>query len=88
MAFVTKLVPGLLSALPKLKDFAKSMSVGVGRIPRGEIGLVIVAVGLSRGLITEPIYVEITGMVILTSIIAPILLTKVYEGIEIETPLE
>ena len=88
IAIITKLGPGFLFSLPKFKNVAKCIRVGVGRIPRGEIGIVVAALGLSRAFISNTLYLEITGMVILTSIIAPLILTKMYEAIEIEAPLE
>ncbi len=88
IAFITKLGPGFLFSLPKFRNATKSVRVGIGRIPRGEIGIVVAALGLSKAFISDTLYLEITGMVILTSIIAPLILAKMYEAIEIEAPLE
>lgn len=40
-------------------------------IPRGEVGVVIAALGLSAGVFTQQIYAVIVAMSLLTSIIAP-----------------
>jgi Kef-type K+ transport system membrane component KefB len=47
-------------------------------VPRGELGLVIASLGLSRELIDQPIYIQAVGMIILTSFITPIILSRLY----------
>ena len=79
IAIATKFVGCFLVALLKLRDLMKSIRLGVGMIPRGEIGLIIAAIGLNRGILPETIYVESIGMVILTSLIAPMILSKLFE---------
>ena len=57
-------------------------------VPRGELGLIIAGLALSRGVIAESVYVETVWMVILTSIIAPVILSKLYRitPTEVEEP--
>lgn len=78
IAFATKFSGTVFTALPKLKSWAKSVRVGVGMVPRGELGLVIANLGLSRGLISQAVYIQAVGMVIFTSLIAPIILSRLY----------
>ena len=84
IAIITKFAGCFLAALVKLRDLMKSVRLGVGMIPRGEIGLIIAAIGLKRGVLPETIYMESIGMVIITSLIAPIILSKLYEAIPTE----
>ncbi|MEM1584122.1 MAG: cation:proton antiporter [Nitrososphaerota archaeon] len=78
IAFATKFLGSALTSLPKLRNWIKAVRVGVGMVPRGELGLVIASLGLSRGLISQTIYIQAVGMVILTSFITPIILSRLY----------
>lgn len=88
IASVTKFAGCFATALPKLRDSGKAMRLAVGMIPRGELGLIIATIGLTHNLVSEVLYLEAIGMIILTSFIAPILLSKMCEAIEIEASLE
>lgn len=60
--------------------------IGVGMVPRGEVALIIIGIGLSHGILSE----ELTGvgilMILLTSVLAPVhldrLLKKKQSGVE------
>jgi len=45
--------------------------VGVGMIPRGEVGIVIAGIGLAEGAVTEQFFAVVVGMSILTTVAAP-----------------
>lgn len=69
LALVTKLAGGWLGALrlgPR-----SALIVGVGMIPRGEVGIVVAALGLSAGVFGDMLYAVIIAMSLLTSVIAP-----------------
>ncbi|MGH8146096.1 MAG: cation:proton antiporter [Rhodanobacteraceae bacterium] len=69
LALVTKLAGGWLGAIrlgPR-----SALTVGVGMIPRGEVGIVVAALGLSAGVFGDLLYAVIIAMSLLTSIIAP-----------------
>jgi Kef-type K+ transport system membrane component KefB len=55
------------------------LAIGVGMIPRGEVGLVFAAVGSDSGALSEALEVAIILMVILTTFIAPPLLRVVFQ---------
>ncbi|MEK6224313.1 MAG: cation:proton antiporter, partial [Thermodesulfobacteriales bacterium] len=55
------------------KGISKSV-VGVGMIPRGEVGLIFAQVGLTYGIFTSELFSAITVMVMLTTFVAPPLL--------------
>lgn len=50
------------------------LSVGLGMIPRGEVGLIFASVGKGLGVISDSIFSAVVIMVIVTTIITPILL--------------
>ncbi len=58
------------------------LAIGVGMIPRGEVGLVFVAVGSSSGVLTPSLEAGIVVMVIATTFIAPALLRLVFKSEE------
>jgi len=78
VAVATKFVGCFMAAMIKLRNVLGSARIGIGMVPRGELGLIIAGLALSRGVVAEPIYVETVWMVILTSIIAPVILSKLY----------
>lgn len=67
------------------------LAIGVGMIPRGEVGLVFAGVGSASGVISPPLEAAIIMMVILTTFLAPPLLRIVFkEGagkMKSETPV-
>ncbi|MBW4649715.1 MAG: cation:proton antiporter [Kastovskya adunca ATA6-11-RM4] len=63
------------------------LAIGVGMIPRGEVGLVFAGVGAASGALSEATEAAIIMMVILTTFIAPPLLRLVFEEpAEVTTP--
>lgn len=62
--------------------------VGVGMIPRGEVGMVVAQIGMSMGVIPNHIYGIVVFMAIVTTVIAPPLLTWAFRGEEAGPPKE
>lgn len=56
------------------------LRVGVGMIPRGEVGMVVAQLGLSLGVIEKPIYAVVVLMTVVTTMVAPPLLKWAYRG--------
>ncbi|BCL36827.1 cation:proton antiporter [Nostoc sp. MS1] len=54
------------------------LAIGVGMIPRGEVGLVFAGVGAASGALSKPLGAAIIMMVILTTFLAPPLLKFVF----------
>lgn len=59
---------------------ADALRIGVGMIPRGEVGLVVAQLGLAMGVISQHIYGVVIFMAVATTLIAPPLLAIVYRG--------
>jgi Kef-type K+ transport system membrane component KefB len=51
-----------------------SLTVGVGMIPRGEVGLITASLGWAAGLVTRDVYVQVVALVLLTTLLTPALL--------------
>ena len=60
------------------------LAVGVGMVPRGEVGLVFAGVGAASGVLTESLDAAIIVMVIFTTFLAPPLLRMVFKEDEAE----
>jgi Kef-type K+ transport system membrane component KefB len=58
------------------------LAIGIGMIPRGEVGLVFLGVGSASGALSKPTEAAIVMMVILTTFLAPPLLRIVFGGAE------
>jgi Kef-type K+ transport system membrane component KefB len=69
----------------------RMMQVGVGMVPRGEVGIVVAQLGLSMGVISGELYGVVIFMAVATTLIAPILLRPLFASEpafygEIDTP--
>jgi Kef-type K+ transport system membrane component KefB len=68
VAIVGKIVTGwAVFGQPGINRWA----IGVGMIPRGEVGLVFAGIGSASGVLSKPLEVSIIIMVILTTFLAP-----------------
>lgn len=55
-----------------------AIRVGIGMIPRGEVGMVVAQIGLGMGVITPPVYAITVFMAVATTMVAPALLRWAY----------
>ena len=63
------------------------LAIGIGMIPRGEVGLVFAGIGAASGILDKPLQAAIIIMVILTTFVAPPLLRFAFqEEEEAENP--
>lgn len=68
IAIIGKLITGwAVFGQPEINRFA----IGVGMIPRGEVGLVFAGIGSASGVLDKPLEVSIIIMVIVTTFLAP-----------------
>ncbi|MBT9316741.1 cation:proton antiporter [Leptothoe spongobia] len=61
------------------QDGINRLAIGVGMIPRGEVGLVFAGVGAASGVLSESLDAAIIVMVIFTTFLAPPLLRLVFK---------
>lgn len=80
LACITKYVGCGLGA--KISDRNADMTsvsiIGVGMVPRGEVGIIVASIGKSLGVLSAEWYAIIVMMCIATTIIAPPILSKLY----------
>jgi len=72
VGIITKAAGGLLGA----RSIGRwgATAVGVGMVPRGEVGIVVANLGLAAGLLTGELFSAIVVAVVLTTVVAPYLL--------------
>ena len=78
VALVTKLI-GCGAGAWSL-GLKRAAQVGVGMMPRGEVGLVVAQIGLSLGVIEARLYAVVLFMSVATTLIAPPLLTVLFKS--------
>lgn len=82
VAIIGKIVTGwVVFGVPGINRWA----IGVGMIPRGEVGLVFAGIGSASGVLDKPLEVSIIIMVILTTFLAPPFL-RIAFGDPVEPP--
>jgi len=79
VAIVSKMVGCGIPAAFFLKGRSKGIKVGYGMISRGEVGLIVAGVAISAGAITQSVYAAILGMIMITTVLAPLLLRRAYD---------
>ena len=75
LGVTAKVVAGLLGA-GGLGHWG-ALVVGVGMAPRGEVGIVVVQLGLGLGLLTTDLFSAVLVAVVLTTVAAPLLLSVI-----------
>jgi Kef-type K+ transport system membrane component KefB len=78
LAIVGKLIGGSLGARPMGRTSA--LIVGVGMVPRGEVGIIVAAAGLGAAAISQGLYASVVVMSIATSVLAPSILGRLFQA--------
>jgi len=86
LGIITKVFGGVIGA--RSAGRWGSLAVGVGMAPRGEVGIVVVTLGLSLGLLSPALFSAVLVAVVLTTVAAPILLNLVVPRAAAETVAE
>ena len=77
--FVIAIIGKLISGLGAFSLKANKLVIGIGMIPRGEVGLIFASMGLATGVLNSSDYSALTVMVMLTTFIAPPLLYRFFK---------
>jgi Kef-type K+ transport system membrane component KefB len=72
VAALTKVVGAWLGA--RGMGGRNALFVGIGMVPRGEVGIIVAGIGRAAGVIDDQLFAVIVGMSVLTTLIAPPLL--------------
>ena len=81
LAMVTKFIGcGLGARLgDKTVDKSSFSIIGVGMMPRGEVGIIIASIGLNAGVMSNDLYTVVVMMSVMTTIIAPPILSALFK---------
>jgi Kef-type K+ transport system membrane component KefB/predicted amino acid-binding ACT domain protein len=71
---VVAIVGKVLSALGAWRTNTDKLLIGIGMVPRGEVGLIFASIGVSVGVFQEDLYAVVLLVVLLTTVVAPPLL--------------
>ena len=63
----------------KFIDKSSFSIIGVGMMPRGEVGIIIASIGLNAGVMSGDLYTVVVMMSVLTTIIAPPILSMLFK---------
>ncbi|HEX5927804.1 MAG TPA: cation:proton antiporter [Solirubrobacterales bacterium] len=74
LAAATKLVPAYLAA--RGLGRREAAIVGVGMVPRGEVGIVVASIGAAEGVVDAELFAVVVGMAVLTTLAAPFALRR------------
>ncbi len=80
IGLVSKFLGSGYGAYVGLRRVKESLSIGVGMMPRGEVALVVAALGIKEGLLTEADMTATIMLVILSALITPFILRVVMGG--------
>jgi len=78
LAVLSKLIGCGLAAWPLGKK--KAAQIGMGMVPRGEVGVVVAQIGLSLNAVDASAYGVVLFMAVATTLIAPPFLVKLFKG--------
>ncbi len=78
VAVFSKFVACFLTARFMGQNRQESAVIGVGMVPRGEVASIVAVIALTRNLINQEIYLAIILMGLVTTIITPIIIKKIY----------
>jgi Kef-type K+ transport system membrane component KefB len=78
VAVVGKVIGCGTAALGSGMDWVRSLRVGLGMMSRGEVGLIVTAMGASSGIFRRPEIAVMVAVVLLTTLLTPVALRAAY----------
>lgn len=80
VAILSKLVGGGLGAKLAGFNWRSSAGIGSGMVARGEVGLIVASIGLSRGLIDNELFTVTVIIVLATTLVTPPMLKAIFNN--------
>lgn len=78
--FVIAVIGKVLAGFAAIKIKANKLIIGLGMIPRGEVGIIFATFGLVNNIVTPTLYASLMVLIMLTTFAAPTLLTWAMKG--------
>jgi len=79
VAIIGKVIGCGTAALGSGMDLVRSLRVGFGMMSRGEVGLIVTAMGASSGIFGRPEIAVMVAVVLLTTLLTPVALRAAYQ---------
>jgi Kef-type K+ transport system membrane component KefB len=86
VAVISKVLGSGLGAILGGFTRREAVQLGVGMMSRGEVGLIVAAIGIQEGLIQPGTFSAIVGVVILTTLLTPLMLRGLFPKIKTAHP--
>lgn len=77
IALLSKIIPCAIGAIVAKIPTKESLLIGVGMAPRGEVALIVAALGLSAGALNGAQYSIISAMALITTFVVPPIMTQI-----------
>ncbi len=74
VAIVSKIMGSGLGARMGKTTWRQALRIGIGMVSRGEVGLIVAAIGLRDGLVSDVVYSATVLMILVTTLVTPALL--------------
>ena len=78
VAILTKLIGAGLGTKLAGFNWNSSMGIGAGMVARGEVGLIVASIGLTRGLIDNDLFTVTVIIVLVTTLVTPPMLKAIF----------
>lgn len=78
-AMLSKVIGCGLGGLAGGFSFLDALRLGVGMMSRGEVGLIVAAIELEKGMISPQIFADVVLVVLATTLVTSILLRALYQ---------
>lgn len=82
VAILSKIAGSGFGALLGGFDRTQSLRTGIGMVSRGEVGLIVAAVGVTQGIISDEIFSVVVIVVLITTLVTPLMLRSVFKSEE------
>lgn len=79
IAMLGKIVGCSIPVYAMTRDLKQATIVGLGMMSRGEVGLIIAGIGATSGIFSGEVFTAVVLMVVITTVVTPIALTKAYK---------
>ncbi|MEY2430523.1 MAG: hypothetical protein QOC92_248 [Acidimicrobiaceae bacterium] len=83
---VVAVVGKLVSPLGAIGSPGDKLLIGLGMLPRGEVGLIFATIGLQQGVLDDDLYASLLLVVLVTTLVTPQLLKMRYTRLRTFTP--
>lgn len=78
VAVLSKIASCGVPSILYFRNVDQGLRVGIGMVPRGEVGLIVAGLGLATGIIHQDIYVDLIAVCLATTFLSPFMLRRLF----------